>query len=102
MRHLSTLGLIALNSLSSLFVAPATAQIFDMSTMTCKDFMQGSPGNNSSYVVMWWQGYYARKSGADLVINFNTFIKNAESLDNYCRANPAVKLTAAADKILGE
>jgi acid stress chaperone HdeB len=97
MRHRSTLGL----TVALLFAVPASAQVFDMSTMKCSDFLQ-SVKTNGSYIVMWWQGYYARKSGADPVINFSKFIKNAESLGNYCRENPSVELIAAAEKVIGE
>jgi hypothetical protein len=97
MRHLSALGLVV----AMLFAVPAGAQVFDMSTMKCSDFQQ-SARSNGGYIVMWWQGYYARKSGADPVIDFTKFIKNAESLGNYCRENPSADLIAAAEKVLGQ
>jgi hypothetical protein len=97
MRYLSTLVV----TLLLLFMLPATAQVFDMSTMKCSDFLQ-SVKTNGGYVVLWWEGYYARKSGADLVINFDKSIKNAEQLGVYCRENPAADLTAATEKVLGQ
>jgi hypothetical protein len=97
MRYLSTLVV----TLLLFFTLPAIAQVFDMSTMKCIDFLQ-SVKANGGYVVLWWEGYYAHKSGTDLVINFDKSIKNAEKLGVYCRENPSVDLTAATQKVLGE
>jgi len=97
MRCLSTLIVTTL----LLFTLPANAQVYDMSTMKCSDFLQ-SVKSNGGYVVLWWEGYYAHKSGADPVINFDKSIKNAENLGNYCRENPSLDLTAATQKVLGE
>jgi len=49
---------------TAIFVAPASAQQVDLSTLHCKEFFEGSQ-DRISYVVMWLDGYYADRALKD-------------------------------------
>jgi acid stress chaperone HdeB len=91
--------LTALACAAALFTtAPASAQVVDMNTVTCKDFLELS--NDIRFgVVMWLDAYY-RDEDDPPIINFDQMGQKAGKLGAYCRQNPAHSLTTAAEPIM--
>ena len=75
------------------------AQVLDLSTIKCKDFI-ASKTENVSLILMWLQGYYSDEDDPPIV-DFDKMKKSAEELGAYCGKNPEVGLITAADKVLG-
>ena len=81
-------------------IAPASAQVVDLSTIHCKEFFEGSQ-ERISYVVMWLDGYYQSEDDPP-VVNFDKMKKNVEALALYCVKNPTHGLITAAEEVLGK
>jgi acid stress chaperone HdeB len=77
--------------------SPAPAQVIDVSTITCKDFVARKDAMVS--IVMWLSGYYT-KDDDPTVIDFDKVKAKADKLADYCAKNPAVGLVPAAEPIL--
>jgi acid stress chaperone HdeB len=93
--------LAALFAAAMLMVGPARAQVVDLSTIKCKEFVESSK-ENIGVIAMWLHGYYAGKADAPAIIDFDKFTKDAEKLGKYCGNNPTHGLITAADKTLAE
>jgi acid stress chaperone HdeB len=94
--------LLAALFVAAMFVAgPARAQVVDLSTIKCKEFVDSSK-ENIGVIAMWLHGYYAGKADSPAVIDFDKFTKDAEKLGKYCGNNPTHGLITAADKTLAE
>ena len=89
--------LIALFAAVLTSVAPAKAQVVDLSTITCKDFFEG-PNERISYVLFWLDAYY-RDEDDPAVIDFDKVKSNAAKLGEFCGKNPTLGLITAADKL---
>lgn len=96
MRRLAALFVVAMVVSGS-----AGAQVVDLSTIKCKEFIESSK-ENVGVIAMWLHGYYAGKADAPAVIDFDKFTKDAEKLGKYCGNNPTHGLITAADKTLAE
>lgn len=81
-------------------VAPASAQVVDLSTINCKDFFD-SEKDRISYVVMWLDGYYQGEDDPP-VVDFDQMKKKIESLAVYCAKNPSHGIITAADEVMGK
>lgn len=77
---------------------PATAQVLDLSTIKCKDFVT-SGERNISLILMWMQGYYTEEDDPPL-IDFDKMAENGKKLGEYCGKNPEAGLITAADEVL--
>jgi acid stress chaperone HdeB len=77
---------------------PASAQVLDLSTVKCKDFVE-SGERNISLILMWIQGYYTEEDDPPL-IDFNKMAENGKKLGEYCGKNPSAGLITAADEML--
>jgi len=77
--------------------APASAQVVDLSTITCKDFFEGDQ-DRIGYVLMWLDGYYTDED-APAVVDFNKMKQNAAKLGAYCAKNPTIGLGTAAEEL---
>lgn len=77
---------------------PASAQVMDLSTMSCAEFFEG-PEDQISYVVMWLDGYYQDEE-APPVVDFDEMRKRMESLAVYCGQHPDHGLITAADETI--
>ena len=93
--------LAALFAAAMLIAGPARAQVVDLSTIKCKEFVESSK-ENIGVIAMWLHGYYAGKADAPAIIDFDKFTKDAEKLGKYCGNNPTHGLITAADKTLSE
>ena len=83
-----------------LFATPASAQIVDMNTVTCKDFT-GFNKDMTFSIVMWLDAYY-REEDDPPVIDFDKMAKRAGLLAAYCVTNPSHSLTTAAEPIMSK
>jgi acid stress chaperone HdeB len=88
--------------LTALFVAVALAaasnahaQKLDLSTITCKQFIE-SKTETISLILMWIAGYYADEDDPPIV-DFDEMKKNAGELGTYCAKNPATGLITAVE-----
>ena len=80
---------------------PAQAQKVDLSTITCKQFLD-MDRSNISLILMWMAGYYADQD-APAIVDFDKMKEDATKLGDYCRENPTVGLiTAAEETIAGD
>jgi acid stress chaperone HdeB len=78
--------------------APASAQVIDLSTITCKDFFEGNK-DRIDFVVAWLLGYYTGEDDPP-VLDFAKLKDKATKLGNYCATNPTHGLVTAADKVM--
>jgi acid stress chaperone HdeB len=80
--------------------APAHAVVLDLSTMSCKQFIESGP-DEIKMVLTWMDGWYKGDSD-DAIIDTDIFVENAKKFGSYCAANPTVSIVTAAEKVLGE
>ena len=78
--------------------APASAQVLDLSTVKCKDFVE-SGERNISLILMWIQGYYTEEDDPPR-IDFDKMAENGKKLGEYCGKNPEAGLITAAEEVL--
>jgi len=84
---------------ASLFAsAPATAQKLDLSTLTCKQFLD-SGERTMSMVLMWITGFLTDEDEPP-VVDFDKLKVDAGKLGDYCRKNPTTNLMTAAEEVL--
>jgi acid stress chaperone HdeB len=86
----------------SLLVAavPAQAEKFDLSTVTCKRFLEFDK-ENIGLLLTWLEGYYSADDD-DPVIDFDKMGANGKKLGDACRKDPDIGLITAAEKIYGK
>ena len=77
---------------------PASAQVIDLSTITCKDFFEGNK-DRIDFVVAWLLGYYTGEDDPP-VLDFSKLKQKAEKLGAYCATNPTHGLVTAADAVM--
>ena len=80
-------------------VGSASAQIVDMNTFTCNDFI-GFKRDTALTIVMWLDAYY-RDEDDPPIIDFEKMRQKAARLTVYCSQNPPHSLTTAAERIMG-
>ena len=79
---------------------PARAEVLDLSTLTCKQFLEGGD-DEIKMVLTWMDGWY--KGDEDkAIIDTKVFVDNAKKFGTYCAANPTVSIVNAAEEILGK
>src|SRR6478736_1059828 len=91
----TTLSLLfaAALSLSSM---PAHAVKWDLSTMSCKQFLE-SGEDNIQVVLTWMDGWY-KGDEDNAIIDTDVFIENAKKFGAYCGKNPTASIVTAADE----
>jgi acid stress chaperone HdeB len=78
----------------------ARAEVLDLSTLTCKQFLEGGD-DEIKMVLTWMDGWY--KGDEDkAIIDTNAFVENAKKFGAYCAANPSISIVNAAEEILGK
>src|SRR5436305_14609214 len=80
--------------------APAKATVLDLSTMTCKQFVEGGE-DEIKMVLTWLDGWY-KGDEDEAVIDTDVFVANAKKFGSVCAANPSISIVTAADRILGK
>jgi acid stress chaperone HdeB len=93
------LSLLPLSAIA-LTAAPAHAVVLDLSTMSCKQFVDSSP-DEIKMVLTWMDGWYKGDSD-DAIIDTEVFVDNAKKFGTYCASHPTVSIVTAAEKVLGE
>ncbi|QWG15058.1 HdeA family protein [Bradyrhizobium sediminis] len=83
-----------------LLSAPAHAVVLDLSTMTCKQFVEGSQ-DEIKMVLTWMDGWYKGDSD-EAIIDTDVFVENAKKFGTFCGKNPTVSIVTAAERILGK
>lgn len=78
----------------------ATAEMIDLSTMTCQKF-QASDKDEIGIILSWLDGYYKDEKDPP-IIDTDKFVANAKKLGEYCSANPSIGLITATDKLFGK
>jgi len=78
----------------------AHAVVIDLSTMSCKQFIESSP-DEIKMVLTWMDGWYKGDSD-EAIIDTEVFVANAKKFGTFCAANPAISIVNAAEKILGK
>lgn len=82
-----------------LSVSPVMADKWDLSTMTCKQFID-SDKSTIGIILSWLDAYY-KDEDAPPVIDTEKFVQNAEKLGAYCAINPQIGLITATDSLFG-
>lgn len=85
---------------SSVGIASAQAQVIDLSTLKCKEFVESGKQTVAS-VVMWLDGYLTDEEDPT-VLDFDKMKATTEKLSNYCRRNPSMGLMNAAENVMGK
>ncbi|MFG1347072.1 HdeA/HdeB family chaperone [Xanthobacter autotrophicus DSM 431] len=78
-------------------LSPAAAEKWDLSTMTCQQFIN-SDKTTISIILTWLDAYY-KDEDASPVIDTDKFVKNAEKLAAFCATSPNLGLITAADEV---
>ncbi len=79
---------------------PANAVVLDLSTMTCKQFVEG--GDDEIKMVLTWMDGWYKGDQDEAIIDTDVFVDNAKKFVSYCAANPNISIVNAAEKILGK
>ena len=96
----SAVFVAALTLSSSLSSTPANAVVLDLSTMTCKQFLEGGD-DEIKMVLTWMDGWYKGDSD-EAIIDTDVFVENAKKFGTYCGKNPSMSIVNAAESILGK
>ena len=86
--------------LLALAPAPANAVKLDLSTMSCKQFIE-SDADAIKMVLTWMDGWYKGDSD-EAIIDTEVFVENAKKFGIYCAKNPTISIVNAAEKVLGK
>ena len=97
MKITASILLAAALALSSV---PASAEVFDLSTMTCKQFVE-SGDDTIKLVLTWMDGWYKGDSD-EAIIDTEVFVANAKKFGAYCGKNPTISIVNAAEAVLGK
>jgi acid stress chaperone HdeB len=79
---------------------PAKAVVLDLSTMTCKQFIEG--GDDEIKMVLTWMDGWYKCDEDEAIIDTDVFVDNAKKFGTFCAANPTISIVNAAEKILGK
>jgi acid stress chaperone HdeB len=78
----------------------ATADVLDLGTVKCKDFM-ASNKEEIGYTLAWLDGYY-KDEDDPAVIDFDKLKDNAGKLGAYCATHPDIGVGTAAEELFGK
>ena len=81
-----------------LAAAPAAAQVVDLSTLSCKQFIE-LPKETLNAVTLWLDAYLTDEEES-AVIDFDKMKGKAERLAAYCAQNPEMGLMTAAENVM--
>ena len=89
---------VILAAVAVLAPASAHAQVVDLSTIKCKDFIE-LPKETVNAVTMWLDGYYTDEEDP-AVVDFDKMKGKADKLVAFCQANPKMGLMGAAESVM--
>jgi acid stress chaperone HdeB len=78
--------------------APASAQVVDVGTITCKAF--GDFNKDITFAIIMWLDAFYRDEDDPPIIDFDKMAQKASRLATYCARNPSHSLTTAAEPIM--
>jgi len=90
----------ALIAIVMLLPTPADAQVVDLSTIRCKEFLD-SGKQTIAYIMMWLDGYFTGEDDP-AVVDFHQLKEKGEKLGEYCAKNPTHGLLTAAEEVMGK
>ena len=79
---------------------PAKAVVLDLSTMTCKQFIEG--GDDEIKMVLTWMDGWYKGDEDEAIIDTDVFVDNAKKFGTFCAANPTISIVNAAEAVLGK
>jgi acid stress chaperone HdeB len=79
---------------------PAHAVVLDLSTMTCKQFVDG--GDDTIKMVLTWMDGWYKGDSDEAIIDTDVFVVNAKKFGTYCGKNPSISIVNAAEAVLGK
>ena len=79
---------------------PAKAVVLDLSTMTCKQFIEG--GDDEIKMVLTWMDGWYKGDEDEAIIDTDVYVANAKKFGTYCATNPTISVVNAAEQILGK
>ena len=97
---MKTTGSILFAAMLLLSSAPANAVVLDLSTMSCKQFIEG--GDDTIKMVLTWMDGWYKGDSDEAIIDTDVFIENAKKIGTCCGNNPTVSIVTAADEVLGK
>ena len=97
---MKTTGSMLLAAMLMLSSGPANAVVLDLSTMSCKQFID-SGDDTIKLVLTWMDGWYKGDSD-EAIIDTEVFVENAKKFGTYCAKNPNISIVNAAEAILGK
>jgi acid stress chaperone HdeB len=80
--------------------APANAVVLDLSTMTCKQFVEG--GDDTIKMVLTWMDGWYKGDSDEAIIDTDVFVENGRKFGTYCGKNPTMSIVNAAESVLGK
>ena len=75
--------------------------MLDLSTMTCKQFVESGDDGIKMVLSTWMDGWYKGDSD-EAIIDTDVFVENAKKFGTYCGKNPTKSIVNAAEAILGK
>ncbi len=97
---MKTTGSILFAAMLLLSSAPANAVVLDLSTMSCKQFVEG--GDDTIKMVLTWMDGWYKGDSDEAIIDTDVFIENAKKFGAYCGKNPTISIVNAAEAVLGK
>ena len=77
--------------------APAYAVVLDLSTMTCKQFVEG--GDDTIKMVLTWMDGWYKGNSDKAIIDTDVFVENAKQFGTYCGENRTMSIVNAAESV---
>src|SRR3954465_1680708 len=94
---MKVLRVLAICIAASAFAAPASAQVVNLSKMTCKEFL--STGKDGiTFIWAWLYGYYADQD-ADPGVDFGKLPAKGQALAEACQKSPDKDVITIAEDI---
>jgi acid stress chaperone HdeB len=83
-----------------LLAGTAVAQVVDLSTIKCREFIE-LPKETATAVTVWLDGYYTDEEDP-AVVDFDKMKGKAEKLGAFCAQNPKMGLMTAAESVMAK
>ena len=97
---MKTPGSILLAATLLVSAAPANAVVLDLSTMSCKQFLES--GDDAIKMVLTWMDGWYKGDSDEAIIDTDVFVENAKKFGTYCGKNPSISIVNAAEAVLGK
>ena len=79
---------------------PAQAQKVDLSTISCKQFLEMNR-ESISLILMWMAGYYSDQD-APPIVDFDKMKTDGRKLGEYCGKHPDDSIITAAEEVMAQ